>query len=238
MEIFPAIDLRDKKVVRLKQGDYDQMTIFHDSPLDTANSFVDSGAKNLHMVDLDGALNGELCNFEVIEKIALKTNMFIEVGGGIRDIERIKKYLDCGVSRIILGTIACTNYNFVEKAVEKFGDKIAVGVDAKNEKVAINGWKTITDINSIDFCKKLNESGVDCIIYTDISKDGMMSGTNLNVYKKLNQIKGLKVVASGGITYLNEIEKLNAMDVYGAILGKALYMNKIVLKDAIEVSEV
>lgn len=234
MQIFPAIDIKDKKVVRLTFGDYDQIKTYADDPVVIAKNFLECGAKNLHVVDLDGAKDGKLANFDVIEKIAKNCGMFVEVGGGIRDEERIKKYIDCGVGRVILGTVAVENFAFVEQMAKKYGDKIAVGVDAKDGYVAIHGWKTITDVKSVDFCTKLRDAGVKTVIYTDISKDGALSGTNLQVYGELAKIDGLDVVASGGITFYDEIKSLKNMGTYGAILGKALYEGKLDLKKVLE----
>ena len=234
MQIFPAIDIRDKKVVRLTFGDYDQMKIYADNPLQIAKNFVECGATNLHVVDLDGAKDGNLANFDVIEQIAKNCGMFVQVGGGIRDEQRIKQYIDCGVGRVILGTVAIENFAFVEQMAKKYGDKIAVGVDAKDGYVAIHGWKTVTDIDSVEFCKKLRDAGVKTVIYTDISKDGGMAGTNLKIYEQLAEIKGLDIVASGGITFYDELTTLDKMGTYGAILGKALYEGLLDLKKAVE----
>ena len=234
MKIFPAIDIRDKKVVRLTFGDYDQMKIYADDPLQIAKNFCDCGSKNLHVVDLDGAKDGNLANFDVIEKIAKNCGMFVQVGGGIRDEQRIKQYIDCGVGRVILGTVAIENFAFVEQMAKKYGDKIAVGVDAKDGYVAIHGWKTVTDIDSVEFCQKLRDAGVKTVIYTDISKDGGMAGTNLKIYERLAEIKGLDIVASGGITFYDELTTLDKMGTYGAILGKALYEGLLDLKKAVE----
>jgi len=234
MQLFPAIDIRDKKVVRLTFGDYDQMKVYADDPVQIAKNFAECGAKNMHVVDLDGAKDGNLANFDVIANIVKNCGLFVEVGGGIRDEERIKKYIDCGVGRVILGTVAVENFAFVEQMAKKYGDKIAVGVDAKDGYVAIHGWKTVTDVPSLDFCKKLRDVGVKTVIYTDISKDGGMAGTNLQVYEELAKIDGLDVVASGGITFYDELTKLDEMGIYGAILGKALYEGVIDLKKVVE----
>ena len=182
----------------------------------------------------DGAKDGNLANFDVIEQIAKNCGMFVQVGGGIRDEQRIQQYIDCGVGRVILGTVAVENFAFVEQMAKKYGDKIAVGVDAKDGYVAIHGWKTVTDINSIDFCKKLRDVGVKTVIYTDISKDGGMAGTNIDIYKELAKIEGLDIVASGGITFYDELTTLDQMGTYGAILGKALYEGLLDLKKAVE----
>jgi len=234
MKILPAIDIRDKKVVRLIQGDYDQMTIFADNPKDIAKKFAHLGATDMHIVDLDGALHGELVNFDIIADIVFTCNMEVEVGGGIRDEERIKQYIDAGVARVILGTIAVQNFEFVKNMVNKYGDKIAVGVDSKNGKVATHGWKSISEIDSYAFCKKLVAIGVKTVIFTDISKDGLLSGTNMEIYEQLNKIPNLQIIASGGITFMEEIKKLNKMDIFGEILGKALYTNNLDLAKVIK----
>lgn len=235
MQIYPAIDIRDKKVVRLTYGDYDKMKIYGDSPVDTALSFAAQGARNVHVVDLDGAKDGVTANFDVISGIVSESGLFVEVGGGIRDEARVEKYLRCGAGRVILGTAAVRNFDFVKSCVKNFGDKIAVGVDAKNGKVAVSGWLEVTDIDSVTFCERLRDAGVDAVIYTDISKDGAMSGTNLDVFAKLTEIKGLKIIASGGITYYDELRALDKMGAYGAVLGKALYEGKINLSEALKI---
>lgn len=237
MEIFPAIDIRGAKVVRLTKGDYDVMKVYRDDPTEVAKEFLDAGASNLHVVDLDGARDGSLANFESIKALASTKGLFIEVGGGIRNMERIEGYLNLGVGRVILGTAAVKNYPFVEQAVKEFGDAVAVGVDAKDGMVAVSGWEEVTEIPSFEFCQKLRDTGVKTVIYTDISKDGAMSGTNLEAYKKLAEIKGLDIVASGGITFENEIAILRDMNTYGAILGKALYEGKLDLSRAIKIAK-
>ena len=236
MELFPAIDIRGAKVVRLTKGDYDVMKVYRDNPTEVAEEFLKAGANNLHVVDLDGARDGSLANFESIKALANTKGLFIEVGGGIRNMERIEGYLNLGVGRVILGTAAIKNYPFVEQAVKEFGDAIAVGVDAKDGMVAVSGWEEVTTTDSFEFCKRLRDTGVKTVIYTDISKDGAMSGTNLEVYKKLSEIKGLDIVASGGITFESEIETLRNMGTYGAILGKALYEGKLDLSRAIKIA--
>lgn len=198
MELFPAIDLRDGKAVRLVQGDYNQMTVFSDRPEEVALGFKEQGAKNLHVVDLDGAKDAALANFDTIEKLIKTTGLFVEVGGGIRNEASIDKYLSLGAGRVILGTVAVTNYPFVEEMVRKYGDKIAVGVDAKDGFVATHGWLETSEVRGVDFCRRLRDTGVKTVIYTDISRDGKMQGTNLELYKELSQIEGLDIVASGG----------------------------------------
>lgn len=236
MKIFPAIDIIQGQVVRLKEGDYGEVKRYSVTPLESALNFAEKGAKYLHVVDLDGAKSGNADNAKTIEEIVSKCNLFVEVGGGIRTLDQIQKYVDCGVKRVILGTVAAKDYTFVEKALEKYGNAVAVGVDALNEKVAINGWIDKTEINSLDFCEKLKNSGVSNVIYTDISKDGMMKGTNLDIYKVLCQTKYPKITASGGISSLKEIEILKDMGIYAAILGKSLYEGAIDLSQAISVA--
>ena len=234
MQIFPATDILGGKVVRLTKGDYANVKIYADSPAEMAKEFIKAGATNLHMDDLDGAKDGTPVNFEAIKEAAKIKDLFIEVGGGIRDMKRIEDYLSLGVKRVILGTAAVRNYPFVEEAVKKYGDAIAVGVDAKDGLVAVNGWLETTTVNSVEFCKKLRDSGVATVIYTDISKDGMLSGTNLEIYEELSGIKGLDIVASGGITFIDEIKTLSDMGIYGAIVGKAVYEGKLDLKEVLE----
>ncbi|MDD7015472.1 MAG: 1-(5-phosphoribosyl)-5-[(5-phosphoribosylamino)methylideneamino]imidazole-4-carboxamide isomerase [Firmicutes bacterium] len=236
MNIYPAIDLRDGKVVRLYQGDYDQMTVYQEDPVDVARSFKAAGADYLHLVDLDGAKDGELVNFDTIKAIVEDVDMFVEVGGGIRDEERIKQYLDLGVGRVILGTIAVKDREFLEKMVSVYGERIAVGVDARDGRVAINGWKEITDIDSFEFCEYLRDIGVKAVIYTDISRDGGLQGTNMEVYRKLQEIQGLEITASGGISFIEEIAELKNVTA-AAILGKALYSGLIDLAQAVEMAK-
>ncbi len=236
MHILPAIDLRNGKVVRLYQGDYDKMTVYEQQPVEAALAFQSQGASHLHVVDLDGAKDGALVNIDTIRKIVRQSKLITEVGGGIRDEQRIRTYLDLGVARVILGTVAVTDYGFVQEMARKYPDRIAVGVDAKDGCVAINGWKEITQTKSIDFCEQLVRDGVKTIIYTDISKDGGLSGTNLEVYRQLVEIPGLQLIASGGVTFEREITELKRIGVYGAILGKALYDGKLSLRRAIELA--
>lgn len=238
MQIFPATDIIGGKVVRLTKGDYNEVKIYADSPAEMAREFMKAGATNLHMVDLDGAKHGSPVNFDAIREAAQIKGLFIEVGGGIRDMKRIEDYLGLGVKRVILGTAAVKNYPFVEEAVKEFGKAVAVGVDAKDGFVAVSGWQETTSVKSVEFCKKLRDTGVSTVIYTDISKDGMLSGTNLEIYKELSEIKGLDIVASGGITFAQEIETLRDMNIYGAIVGKAVYEGRLSLKDALKAAEV
>ena len=235
MKIFPAIDIEDGHCVRLKQGKIQDLTVYGDDPVKMALKWESLGAKYLHVVDLDGAFKGNGVNTEVIHRICQAVKIPVEVGGGIRNEASIDKYLSLGAGRVILGTVAVTNYPFVEEMVRKYGDKIAVGVDAKDGFVATHGWLETSEVRGVDFCRRLRDTGVKTVIYTDISRDGKMQGTNLELYKELSQIEGLDIVASGGISSLKEIEILKN-EVYGAILGKALYLGAIDLKEALKYS--
>ena len=237
MYIIPAIDLLDGKAVRLQKGDYNKVTVYSDSPETVAKGFEDDGARLLHVVDLDGAKIGTTANFETVKKIIAKTGLSVEIGGGIRDIERVKKYIDIGVDRIIIGTAAVTDPEFLKEAVRLYGDKIVVGVDIKDGFVAIKGWLEVSELICLDFCKSLCDLGVNTIICTDISKDGMMSGTNIALYEELSQNLGMNIIASGGVSSLDDVRALSKMRVYGAILGKALYTGAVSLSEAIELAK-
>lgn len=237
MKIFPAIDLKNGEVVRLVEGDYNNKKTYFTNPMEVLDFFIESGGENLHIVDLDGARGGNTFNFKTIEKIIKKCDLFTQVGGGIRSEETIKKYLDVGVGRAILGTIAVENLDFLEKMINKYKKNIAVSVDARDRMIAIKGWKEIKKEDSIDFCKKLDDMEIETIIYTDISKDGKLSGTNLNIYKELKNKISCNIIASGGITYEEEIIKLKEMNIDGAIVGKAIYEKKIDLKKIINISK-
>lgn len=234
MQIFPAIDLSGGQVVRLYQGDYDQMTVYGADPCAVARDFIAAGAKYLHVVDLDGAKDGTLENFESIAAIAKQGGLYIEVGGGIRTEERIQQYLDLGVGRCILGTIAVKDFDFTARMAQKYGGKIAVGVDARDGYVAINGWKELSEETGIEFCKRLRDAGVKTVIYTDISRDGAEKGTNLELYRELAKIEGLDITASGGVSSLEELKELQAIGTHSAILGKALYTGRLDLRTVIE----
>lgn len=234
MELLPAIDLRGGKVVRLFQGDYDKMTVYGDDPAQQAKAFAAAGARNLHVVDLDGAKDSTTANFEVIKSVVKASNLSVEVGGGIRTEERIQRYLDLGVDRCILGTIAVKDFNFTERMAQKYGKHIAVGVDARDGLVAINGWKELSAERGVDFCRRLRDAGVQTVIYTDISRDGAEMGTNLELYKGLTAIQGLNIIASGGISFESELLDLERMGAWGAILGKALYTGKLDLSRAVQ----
>ena len=237
MELFPAIDLIGGCAVRLVKGDYAQKTVYSDNPAEVAKSFAAAGAKYLHVVDLEGAKDGGTPNLETIKNIVENGGLLVEVGGGIRSEEVIQKYLDAGVFRVILGTAAVQNPAFLEKMVQKYGEKIAVGVDIKDGMVAIKGWTEVSAESCFDFCEKLQKIGVKTIICTDISKDGLLSGTNLELYKELSEKFSVDIVASGGVTTLDDVKKLADMGMYGAILGKALYTGNIDLKAAVELTK-
>ena len=237
MELFPAIDLIGGCAVRLVKGDYAQKTVYSENPAEVAKSFAAAGAKYLHVVDLEGAKDGGTPNLETIKNIVEKGGLLVEVGGGIRSEEVIKKYLDAGVFRVILGTAAVQNPTFLEEMVQKYGEKIAVGVDIKDGMVAIKGWTEVSAESCFDFCEKLQKIGVKTIICTDISKDGLLSGTNLELYKELSEKFSVDIVASGGVTTLDDVKKLADMGMYGAILGKALNTGNIDLKAAVELTK-
>lgn len=236
MELFPAIDLIGGCAVRLVKGDYAQKTVYSENPGEVARSFAAAGAKYLHVVDLEGAKDGGTPNLETIRTIVETGGLQVEVGGGIRSEEVIRKYLDAGVFRVILGTAAVQNPAFLEEMVQKYGEKIAVGVDIKDGMVAIKGWTEVSAESCFDFCEKLQKIGVKTIICTDISKDGLLSGTNLELYKALSEKFSVDIVASGGVTTLEDVKKLADMGLYGAILGKALYTGNIDLKAAVELT--
>ena len=234
MEIFPAIDLRGGQVVRLYQGDYDKETVYGQDPCAVARSFLEAGAKHLHVVDLDGARDGTLTNFETIAAVARQGGLYIEVGGGIRTEERVRQYLDLGVGRCILGTAAVKDFAFTARMAQTYGDRIAVGVDAREGYVAVNGWKELSRERGVDFCRRLRDAGVRTVIYTDISRDGAESGTNLALYRELAEIRGLDVTASGGISGIPELRELRAIGTRAAILGKALYTGRLDLRTVIQ----
>lgn len=229
MQIFPAIDLRDGKAVRLLRGDYERMTVYSAQPCGVARRFIRAGARHLHIVDLDGAKDGRpgMANWVEIEALVQQGHAFIEVGGGIRTEEGIRKYLELGVDRCILGTAAVEDFAFTQRMARRYREKLAVGVDARDGKVATNGWLKTSSEDSFDFCRRLRDAGVQTVIYTDISRDGSLSGTNLDAYRRLAELEGLDIVASGGISDVSEIRALNEMGTAGAILGKAIYDGKL-----------
>lgn len=237
MLIYPAIDLYNGKAVRLFKGDYNQMTIYSDNPPEIALDFKACGATHMHIVDLEGAKTGLTPNFETIKRIKETAGLFCEVGGGIRSMEVIDKYIEAGIDRVILGTAAVTEEGFVEKATEKYGEKIAVGIDIKDGYVAIKGWTEKSQYTTVEFCKKMQNIGVKTMICTDISKDGAMQGTNHELYHELMEKFDMQIIASGGVSTIEDIEKLAAKKLYGAIIGKAYYTKAIDLKKAVEVAK-
>ncbi len=237
MHIFPAIDLYDGKAVRLLKGDYQKMTVYSESPLEIAKDFENSGAEFLHIVDLEGAKTGETPNINTIEKIVKNTSLFTEVGGGIRTLETVRKYSDIGVKRVILGTAAVNDEEFLLSAVKKYGEKIAVGIDIKDGFVAIKGWTDLSKYTPFEFCEKMQNIGVKNVICTDVSKDGAMQGTNLDLYKEMSERFDLNITASGGVSGIDDIKRLKGLGIYGAIIGKAYYTKAISLARAIEVAK-
>ena len=237
MKIFPAIDLYGGKAVRLYKGEYDRMTVYSDNPLEVARGFEQAGAGYIHMVDLEGAKDGATPNLETVCKIAKETSLFTEIGGGIRNIETVDLYLKNGIDRVILGTAAVENEEFLKVAVAEYGEKIAVGADIKNGFVAVKGWTESSAYNCFDFCRKMEDIGVKTVICTDISKDGAMQGTNRELYKELSEKFSLDIIASGGVSTLDDIKALKSLGLYGAVIGKAYYIGAIDLKEALEAAE-
>ena len=233
MLIFPAIDLYDGKAVRLYKGDYSQMTVYSENPPELAEAFRAAGATHMHLVDLEGAKTGETPNLETIRRIREAVPLFIEVGGGVRSMEIVERYLDAGIDRVILGTAAVTDPSFLRAAVSKYGEKIAVGVDIRDGKVAIRGWTEKSAFDAFDFCRELQRIGVRTIICTDVSKDGAMQGTNRALYGELSKELSLDIIASGGVSTLEDIKALRALNLCGAIIGKAYYTGAIDLREAI-----
>ena len=236
MIILPAIDLLGRKAVRLLKGDYNQVTVYSDSPLEVAEKFKSLGATHIHMVDLDGAKYGTAPNMDIVAEVAEKTGLFIEIGGGIRSMETVKKYIDAGISRVILGTAAICDEDFLKEAVKAYGEKIAVGADVKDGKIAVKGWLEQCDVTLDEFFLKMQDLGVKNIICTDISRDGAMRGTNLELYRELSAKYSLDVTASGGVSSIEDVKRLREMNLYGTIIGKAYYTGAVDLKEAIEVA--
>ena len=237
MVIYPAIDLYDGKAVRLYKGDYAQMTVYNNDPTVIARDFQAQDATHIHLVDLEGAKSGTSPNFDTICRLKAQTGLFCQTGGGIRTMERIDRTLDAGIDRVILGTAAVTEEGFVEAAVRKHGDKIAVGIDIRDGFVAIRGWTEKTSLEALTFCGKMADMGVKTLICTDISKDGAMQGTNHELYRTLKERFSLQIIASGGVSSLEDVKRLAALDIHGAIIGKAYYTGAIVLRDAIGVAK-
>ena len=234
MNIFPAIDLYDGKAVRLYKGDYAQMTVYSDHPAEIALDFAAKGAKYIHIVDLEGAKNGTTPNFDVVCDIKRASGLFCEIGGGIRSMEVIDRYLSAGIDRVILGTAAVAEDGFLEAAVAKYGERIAVGADLKDGYVAVKGWTETSALRAEAFFERLQRIGVRTVICTDISKDGAMMGTNLSLYQSLSKSFSMQIVASGGVSTLEDIKRLAQMELYGAIIGKAYYTGSIDLSEALE----
>ena len=235
MIIFPAIDIKDKKCVRLTQGDFDKVNVYGEDPSLMAKKWADDGAEFIHVVNLNGSRDEIGINDETLSKVAKSVDVPIQVGGGIRDEKRVKELLDLGINRVIVGTMAIENKELLKELIEKYkADKIVVAIDAKNGKVATHGWEKVSDIDSVDLCKELEQIGVKTIVYTDISKDGMLEGPNFDIYKELSQKTSLDIIASGGVTSIDDVKRLLDMNMYGAIIGKALYDNRIDLKEVLD----
>ena len=236
MKIFPAIDIKDKKCVRLIKGDFDNKTEYEISPVEQAGKYKDNGFKNLHIVDLDGALTGKTVNIDVIEEIVIKFDLKIEIGGGIRNFESIKKYTDAGVEKVILGSAAIKNKNFLQRACEKFSNKIALGLDAKNGYLSVSGWTEISNQLALDYLKNVNDYGISRLIYTDINKDGMKQGPNFEETSKVADISNCPVIISGGVSSIEDIKKAKQLNsnIEGIIVGKALYDGDIQLEELVK----
>ena len=237
MKIFPAIDLFDGKAVRLLRGRYEDMTIYSNDPPQIGRDFAAAGAEYIHIVDLEGAKDGTTPNFDTVCRIKEASGCFCEIGGGIRSMEVIRRYMDAGIDRAILGTAAVTDRAFLEEAVAAYGEKIAVGIDLKDGYVAIKGWTEKTQLTAVDFCEQMQALGVTTIIVTDISKDGAMKGTNHGLYEELSARLGIQLVASGGVSSIDDVKRLAARGLYGAIIGKAYYTGAIDLKEAIAAAD-
>ena len=237
MILFPAIDLYERKAVRLYKGDYQNMTVYSENPIEVARDFEAAGATHIHMVDLEGAKSGETPNLSIVEQVARETSLFVEIGGGIRTMETVERYLAAGVSRVILGTAAVNDEAFLTAAVNTYGDKIAVGADVKDGYIAIKGWLETSAVTLEAFLEKMQGIGVKNVICTDISRDGAMRGTNLALYRELSRKYSLDITASGGVSSLEDVRQLRQMDLYGAIIGKAYYTGAIDLKEALEVAK-
>ncbi len=237
MKIFPAIDLYEGKAVRLYKGDYNNITVYSENPLEVAKGFEKCGAEYIHLVDLEGAKRGGTPNLDIAAEIAKSTNLFCEAGGGIRSMDTVEKYLEAGISRVILGTAAVESRDFLKEALRRYGEKIAVGADVRDGFIAVKGWLENSGIPLDAFLKDMEGLGVRNIICTDISKDGAMKGTNLTLYSELSEKYGLEITASGGVSTIEDIKALKKMNIYGAIIGKALYTGAIGLKESIEAAK-
>ncbi len=237
MIILPAIDLYKKKAVRLYKGDYANMTVYSENPIEIARDFEAQGCTHIHMVDLEGAKDGTTPNLSIVQQVARETGLFVEIGGGIRSMETVERYLNAGVSRVILGTAAINDPTFLQAAVSKYGKKIAVGADVRDGRIAIKGWLETAPVGLEKFLASMEALGIQNVICTDISKDGAMKGTNLELYKTLSQKFHMDITASGGVSTLEDIRQLRKMDLYGAIIGKAYYTGAILLKEALEAAK-
>ena len=237
MIIFPAIDLYDKKAVRLLKGDYQQMTVYSENPVEIARDFEKQGASWIHMVDLEGAKDGNTPNLEIVKQVAAETRLKVEIGGGIRSMEVLETYISGGVSRVILGTAAVNDEAFLREAVRRYGEKIAVGADVKDGRIAIKGWLQQSELTLEEFLDNMQKIGIHNIICTDISRDGAMRGTNLKLYEELSKKYDMDITASGGVSSMDDVRKLRKMDLYGAIIGKAYYTGAINLAEVIEVAK-
>lgn len=237
MRIFPAIDLYEGKAVRLYKGDYAQMTVYNDNPLAVARDFAEKGAEQIHLVDLEGAKNGTTPNLDTVCRIKRETGLFCEVGGGIRTMEIVERYCAAGVDRVILGTAAVNSPGFVQAAVERYGGAIAVGVDIRDGFVAVKGWTEQSSVDAFTFCEQMEKLGVQTLICTDISRDGAMQGSNHALYQELSERFSMRIIASGGVSSLEDVQRLAQMRLYGAIIGKAYYTGAVDLRQAIEVAK-
>jgi phosphoribosylformimino-5-aminoimidazole carboxamide ribotide isomerase len=237
MLIYPAIDLYEGKAVRLYKGDYAQMTVYSENPVEVALAFRQQGASCIHLVDLEGAKSGTTPNYETVCAIKKATGLFCEIGGGIRSMEVIDRYMEAGIDRVILGTAAVTDHAFLQEAVARHGSKIAVGIDIRDGFVAIKGWTEKSEENAMDFCAKMQKLGVGTLICTDISRDGAMQGANHRLYQELSEKFEMQIIASGGVSSLEDVAGLDAMNLHGAIIGKAYYTGAVDLATAIEVAK-
>lgn len=237
MIIYPAIDLFDGKAVRLFKGDYAQMTVYNENPVEVARDFKAKGATHIHLVDLEGAKFGTTPNLETVCAVKAATGIFCEIGGGIRSMKVVEQYMTAGIDRVILGTAAVTDAEFLKTAVETYGERIAVGIDIRDGFVAIKGWIEKSREDAFSFCEKMQKLGVRTLICTDISRDGAMQGANHALYKELSEKFSMQIIASGGVSTMEDVKRLAAMDIHGAIIGKAYYTGAINLKEAIEVAQ-
>jgi len=235
MKIFPAIDIKDKKCVRLVKGDFDNKTEYEMSPVDQAGKYKDHGFKNLHIVDLDGALTGETVNLNIIQDIVEKFDLKVEVGGGIRNLDSIQKYINSGVEKVILGSVAIKDKNFLKEACAKFSNRIALGLDAKDGQLSVNGWKENSNQLTLDYLKEVNDYGVSRLIYTDINRDGMKQSPNFEETSKVASISNCPVIISGGVSTINDVKKAKGLkNIEGIIVGKAIYDGDIKLEELVK----